>query len=519
MILHEDVFNLDEIRIEKAYRSQESLRYFVKQAWHVVEPSSPYMHNWHVDAICEHLQAVSEGKIQNLLINMPPRSMKSLCVSVFWPMWEWITKPHIRWMYSSYALSLAIRDSVKCRRVIESDWYKTNWGDIFSLSKDQNLKSRFENTKGGYRLAVSVGSAATGEGGDRIVCDDPHNVSDTESDTIRLGTLDWWDQTMSSRLNNPRTGSKVIVMQRVHQEDLSGHVLEQGTYIHLRLPAEFEPTSKCFTSIGWEDPRSEENELLWPKRLNKRSLDGLRKSLGSIGYASQYQQRPVPAGGGQFKKQWFKYFTVEDNAYILNTEFGIKIVAREICTRIITVDLAISMKQDADFTVISVWAVTPDRELLLIDRIRDHLDNPDQQKNIQVMYFKHDPGYVMVENVAYQLALIQQLLRQGIPTKEYRPVKDKVSRATTAAVLYEAGRVYHPKNAHWLPEWEDELVMFPKSSHDDQVDTVSMACDCIAGPVPSAEDHVIAMQRRLELVKEREAINLPETQPTLAGVA
>src|SRR6266704_6931342 len=167
-MLVKNLLNLENIRIEKKRRAEQSLRSFVRQGWHVVEPSQEYMHNWHIDAICEHLEAVSNNQIQNLLINMPPRAMKSLCVSVFWPMWEWINKPYTRWMFSSYALSLAIRDSIKCRRLIESNWYKTNWGDNFSLAKDQNLKSRFENNRSGYRLAVSVGSAATGEGGDRI---------------------------------------------------------------------------------------------------------------------------------------------------------------------------------------------------------------------------------------------------------------------------------------------------------------------------------------------------------------
>src|SRR6266850_1425394 len=296
----EQLLNLDDIRAEKAIRAQENLLSFVRQAWNIVEPNSVYSHNWHIDAICEHLQAVTDGQIHNLLINMPPRSMKSLCVSVFWPMWEWTTRPHIRWMYSSYALSLAVRDSLKCRRIIDSEWYKRNWGSVFTLYKDQNLKSRFENSKSGYRLAVSVGSAATGEGGDRIVCDDPHNVIDAESEVVRSNTLEWWDQSMNSRLNNPKTGAKVIVMQRVHQNDLTGHILDQGEYIHLRLPAEFEIENKCFTSIGWQDPRKEDGELLWPDRMPIEVLRSLRRSLGPLSYAGQYQQRPMPAEGGQF---------------------------------------------------------------------------------------------------------------------------------------------------------------------------------------------------------------------------
>jgi predicted phage terminase large subunit-like protein len=500
--VYTQILNLDEIRREKKIRAEESMRSFVRQAWHVVEPSEIYMSNWHIDAICEHLEAVSNNQIKNLLINMPPRAMKSLCVSVFWPMWEWIDKPYTRWMFSSYALSLAIRDSLKCRRLIDSEWYKTNWGDVFSLSKDQNLKSRFENDKSGYRLAVSVGSAATGEGGDRIVCDDPHNVNEAESEIIRKGTLIWWDQTMSSRLNNPKTGARVVVMQRVHQDDLSGHLLEQGGYIQLKLPAEFEKITKCFTSIGWKDPRKEEGELLWKERLGKNSLDTLKRMLGSVGYAGQYQQRPMPAEGGQFQKKWFRYFNTKEKYYELLTPETIKRFVIDDCWMFITVDLAISQRETADYTVICTWAVTKENDLLLVDRLRDRLDNPEQQKSIASTYLKYMPNFIKVENTAYQLALIQQLRKQGFPVIEFRPVKDKVSRASTASVYYEGGKVYHPSKANWITEWEEELMLFPNGRNDDQVDNCSMACDTIVSAT-SADQHIKNLQKRVTLQEQR----------------
>src|SRR5437016_131595 len=175
-----------------------SLLEFVRQAWPIVEPSTPLVPGWHIDAIIEHLEAVSRGQIRNLLINVPPRHMKSLLVSVFWPAWEWIRYPQRRWLYSSYGAQLSIRDSVKCRRLIESPWYQQRWGDRFALTSDQNTKGRFDNNRSGYRLSTSVGGAATGEGGDRIVCDDPHNVQEAESDSVRKATVDWWDVVMST---------------------------------------------------------------------------------------------------------------------------------------------------------------------------------------------------------------------------------------------------------------------------------------------------------------------------------
>src|SRR3954471_1986287 len=250
---------LAEIDQEQATRS---FREFVLQAWPIIEPSTPFVPGWHIDAIVEHLEAVSYGQIRNLLINVPPRHMKSLLVSVLWPAWEWIGWPQRRWLYSSYAAQLSMRDSVKCRRLIESPWYQERWGDRFALTGDQNTKGRFENNRSGYRLSTSVGGAATGEGGDRVVCDDPHNVQEAESDSVRKGTLDWWDVVMSTRVNDPRSAAKVVVMQRCHQRDLSGHLLEQGGWEHLYLPAEYKNAQQV-TSIGFSDPRQEHWELLW----------------------------------------------------------------------------------------------------------------------------------------------------------------------------------------------------------------------------------------------------------------
>ena len=169
---------------------------------------------------------------------------------MLWPAWEWIQHPERRWLFSSYAASLSIRDSVKCRTLIESPWYQSFWGDRFALSSDQNTKTRFDNDRSGYRIATSVGGAATGEGGDRIVCDDPHNVQEAESDSIRKTTTDWFDVVMSTRVNDPRTAAKVVVMQRCHQQDLSGHLLAQGGWDLLCLPAEYEgPTRSHFDRL------------------------------------------------------------------------------------------------------------------------------------------------------------------------------------------------------------------------------------------------------------------------------
>lgn len=313
-------------------------------------------------------------------------------------------------------------------------------------------------------------------------CDDPHNADEAHSDTERNTAITWFREVWTNRLNDQEKDKMVVVGQRIHDDDVCGYILkERPDWIHLNLPAYYEPNHPCVTPI-WKDPRTEEGQLLWPERFSKSVLDGLKRDLGSMGFAAQYQQRPVPAGGGQFKKLWFRYFTAESDYYVLETPEGIARIQKSKCWYFSTVDLAISLKQTADYTVVATWAVTPDRDLLLIDRIREHLDNPEQQKQISLIYNKYSPNYLKIERVAYQLAIIQQLRRQGLPVREYLPVKDKVSRASTASVYYEAGKVYHPKGAMWLAEWEEELLMFPLGSHDDQVDTLSMAAEELGTP-------------------------------------
>jgi hypothetical protein len=189
-----------------------------------------------------------------------------------------------RWLYSSYAANLSARDSLVCRRLIESPWYRARWGHIFALTGDQNVKTRFENNRSGYRLSTSVGGSVTGEGGDRLVCDDPHKVDEVLSDSVRTGTLEWWDSTMSTRVNDPKTTAMVVVAQRCHQQDLSGHLLEQGGWEHLCLPAEYEGPSRT-TSIGFADWRKNPGELLWPERFGLKEIEELKISLGSYGAA------------------------------------------------------------------------------------------------------------------------------------------------------------------------------------------------------------------------------------------
>ena len=439
----------------------------------MVEPGTPYVHGWHIDAICEHLEAVTRGEIRDLLINMPPRHAKSLTVSVFWPCWEWIRRPERRWLFSSYAASLSIRDSLKCRRLIESPWYQRNWGGRYRLTSDQNAKVRFENDRTGYRLATSVGGSNTGEGADRLVADDPHNVQEAESAPIREATLLWWDEVMSTRRNDPKTGARVIVMQRTHEADLSGHVLAKGGYEHLCLPAEFEPDRRSVTSIGWTDPRTAEGELLWPDRFGRDELDALKRDMGVYAIAGQFQQRPAPRSGGMFQRGWFpiapalpvgcRFVRYWDKA---GTEGGGDYSA----------GVLIAKSPDGLFYIVDVargqWSAGTREATILqtaqLDRARH---------GAVATWLEQEPGSSGKESAQSSVRMLAGFDAHAEPVSG-----DKETRARPFAAQCEAGNVRLLAGG-WNAALLDELASFPTGRHDDQVDGASGAFNKLAESV------------------------------------
>lgn len=452
-----------------------SLRAFIAAAWPVLEPATPFVPGWHIDAMAEHLEAVSRGEIRALVINVPPRHMKSLCVSVFWPVWSWTYRPSTRWLYASYALSLSIRDSLKCRRLIESAWFQERWGTVFRLAPDQNMKSRFDNDKSGYRIATSVGGAATGEGGDVIVADDPHKVAEVESDAMRTSVIDWWDGTMATRLNDPKRGAKVIVMQRTHTEDLAGHVLAQGGAELLALPAEYDPDTSRVTAIGWRDPRTLAGELLWAERMGRPELDGLRRQLGSYRYAGQFDQQPVPRGGGMFKRAWWRRYGALPELERVE----------------IFVDSAFKTGVGNDPSALVAWGTDALGSYYVLDAWVERVEYPELLLAVHGFHQKHAHRApvvpVVVEDKASGQSAIQTLSRPlptlsgtalpALPVIAF-PVnagESKIARAQGVTPLVEAGRVFLPLDAPWVEDFIVEHERFPNAAHDDQVDTTSMA--------------------------------------------
>jgi predicted phage terminase large subunit-like protein len=430
---------------------------YVEQAWPIVEPSTEFLPNWHIDAIAEYLEAVTEGQITRLLINMPPRYGKSLLVSVMWPTWEWVANPETRFLFASYSASLSTKHSVDRRTIIQSEWYQERWGTRFRLSGDQNVKTEFQNDCRGVMVATSIGGTATGKGGNRLVIDDPHDPQKAESEVQRESAIRFFDRTLSNRLDDKKRDAIVVVMQRLHESDLSARCLELG-YTHLCLPAESEgPTVVAFPS-GREVSRSD-GELLWPEREGPAEIVSVKAALGSYAYAGQYQQRPAPAGGGMFKREWFPIVEASPVAVAARCRFW---------------DMAAT--SDGDYTVGVKMARSKEGLFYIEDVTRGRWTPFERDKIILqtaqldgtsvAIYVEQEPGSA---GKSVTDAMIRMLV--GYPVYAERPTGDKQVRATPFAAQCEAGNVRLVKNIGANHAFIDEHASFPFGKHDDQVDT------------------------------------------------
>ncbi|MCP4475409.1 MAG: terminase [Gammaproteobacteria bacterium] len=443
-----------------------SLKLFTEQAWHVLEPATPFIDGWHLDAISEHLEAAAKKQIKRLIINIPPRHMKSLLCSVFFPCWVWLTDPSSRWLFSSYAQDLSTRDSLKCRRLIQSKWYQEGWGHKYQITSDQNQKTRFENDRTGVRLSTSVDSLACGEGGDYIVVDDPHNTKQVESVLKRNNVLVWWDEVISSRLNDINTGVKIIVMQRLHESDLTGHILEKELgYVHLMLPAEFERERRCRTIIGFVDPRKEEYEPLWKGKNDEEALAELKKDLSSqYAIAGQLQQRPSPRGGGMFKIENFKIInTLNVNHILKSVRYWDK--AATLDGGCYTAGVLMHKMKDGSFVVsdrvMGQWSVGIREKIIkqttILDGERTHV------------WVEREPGGAGIESADNTIRNLA-----GYIAESDRVTGSKPHRAIPYANQVEIGNVSLIKN-EWTKDFIDHHGGFPFGKIIDDVDAAAGA--------------------------------------------
>jgi predicted phage terminase large subunit-like protein len=498
-------------------RLEGSLYEYVKASWHVFDPGHAFVDGWHIGCVCEHLQAVSELQINNLIINIPPRHGKSMASGVGWFTWGWAKQPYLRWMYNSYADSLVIRDAEKSRDVINSGWYQRRWGHRYTWGR-QAAVTWYNNSAGGYRMSTTVGGKATGHGADILVADDPLKALDARSAAERMRVINWWTGTMSTRINDPSMVRKVIIMQRLHEADLAGFLAARGNYEMLVLPAEYEPKRFYFirpspvprdaiiaTKLQRErpellDPRKDEGELLWPARFGRKELDDLKLELEAPDVAGQLQQRPSPADGTVFQRSHFLYAVEADTAigrtYLLADKSGreIKRVQVARCRFFQTVDTAQKVKKTNDPTAVGTFAVTPDGELIIIHMVAERIEIPYQLAFLKAMrrgpavWSKADHRIIApavswprpllgqwVEDASSGTMLLASGLAEGIVFRTLKASHDKIQRAAPLSALYEAGRVYHLRGGAWLVGYEDEAATFPAGAHDDRVDVAAYA--------------------------------------------
>lgn len=455
-----------------------------------------------MDAICEHLEAVTRGEIQRLLINIPPGHAKSLLVAVLWPAWVWTQRPEWRAIFTSHAEKLALRDSVRSRAVIESDWYLEQFSvpDGWELSGDQNAKGYYTNTRSGMRMALGVGSGATGFRANAIVTDDPIAATAAHSKLARDEVARWWDEEMSMRLDDQHRDARVIIMQRLHDEDLSGHVLRQGGYEHLCLPSEFDSRRRAITYRTvkngramreelFRDPRQADDELLFEALFPADVLAQAKVDLRASGYAGQHQQAPSPVGGGLFKRRWWRFWKPDGTAPNCDAcrPYGCSPdPARPLPTierHIISLDAAFKDASTGSYVVFQVWGCNQaDRFLLAQARGRWSFTMTLAQFRVLSQAWPFARRKI-VEDKANGPAIIDTLRSEIAGIIAVNPEGGKEARASAMQPQVESGNVYLPDGAAWLEDFVEELGLFPYGRNDDQVDCMTQALlDLSASP-------------------------------------
>jgi predicted phage terminase large subunit-like protein len=470
------MMNLSALQsLEEAHFDRELAKrgyiHFVEAAWHEVEPAQPFVNSWNVGAVCEHMEAVAKGQITRLVINVPPNTSKSMSCSVLFVPWIWTQYPSKKHIYGCYDDKLARRDSLRAKNLINSKWYQERWGEDVKINRNlQDTGEKYYTTEGGFRMITTIGGSVTGEHCDIQIVDDPIKPMETTgvqavNQTYLKVANDWWKHTMSTRLVDYQKGARVIIMQRLHEADLAGAMLEEGGYEHLCLPMEFEPTRKCYTSIGWEDPRTEPGELLCPARFPQEAVDILFNDLGgrgSRGASAQLQQDPASMSGNLFKRGKEKYYRE------LPKKFD-KMIQSWDCT--------FKETNDGSFVVGQVWGRLG-ADFYLIDQVRERWSFTDTCKQIEYMTRKWPKAISkLIEDKANGSAVMDHLSDTISGMIAVKPKGGKEARANAIEPYWEAGNIYlpHPTIAPWITVFLDEVFKFPAGKNDDQVDAMTQA--------------------------------------------
>jgi len=431
---------------------------FIKLVFATLNPDDDFQDNWHIQYLAKVLEStrLGESEKRRIIVNLPPRAMKSIIISIAWPAWILGLQPSRKIIAVSYSQHLANKMSSDCRTVMQSDWYKSLFPDT-RIARGNNAKSKFMTTDHGFRFATSVLGTLTGEGADFIIIDDPMTPMQAASHNKRDVVTEWFDQTLISRLNNKKTGIIMLVMQRLHQKDLTGHLLNKGNWDKIVMPA-IAPENATFCIKEFTHDRKE-NEALHSERESLEDLEKLRTEMGSKAFNAQYQQNPLASSSNLLNIKWFRRY----NSNVPMPDGQIHQ----------SWDCAFKVGDTADYSVCTTWLTTANC-MYLLDVHRERLNFPDLKNMVISLYDRYTPRAVIIEDKAAGHSLIQQLqVETHLPVLSFCPREDKITRFVTSTPLFEAGRVYLPYAAPWLAEYELEMMNFPHSKHDDQVDSTA----------------------------------------------
>jgi predicted phage terminase large subunit-like protein len=491
-----------KLRLERKRQSRRGgLIHFVRYFWNIVEPNREFVDGWTLWAMCRHLEAVSRGEVTKLLINVPPGSMKSMLLNVFWPAWEWSAfgRPDLRYISFSYASHLTERDNQRLIDILKSQRFQDMWPS-FRLVSDGKVKPT--NSAKGWKFATSFTGVGTGERGDRVLVDDPHSISEGESDKVRAETVRQFREAISNRLNDIDRSAIIVIMQRVHEDDVSGTIIDNSLgYVHLCILAEYEEGRHCTTSIGWSDPRSRDGELFWPERFSRGALNALKREIGEYAWNSQYQQRPEIRGGGLIKREWWQEWSPKDGNW-------------PVCDHVIaSLDPAFTKNESNDPSGFTIWGsfrqANGDAGLLLLYAFRERLElhggrtekwagetdddfrarcRPDWGlvetvhdacKRFRVRHLLIEakgPGH----SVAQEMCRLHAGAGYSVELVDPRGL-DKTARVIRVQPMFTEGQIFAPFSEStgtfraWAQKVVDEFAIFPKGKHDDLVDSSTQA--------------------------------------------